>query len=83
MRRELQKLVTEMVNKDIPLPLAKREFEAAFLMEMLSRNGGNYSFTAKQIGMHRNTLYRKVAQYSDPMCYPEMTRPDTSAGQVV
>jgi len=65
MRTDLQKLVAEMVQKEIPLALAKREFETAFLREILSRNGGNFSVTAKQVGIHRNTLYRKIGQYSD------------------
>jgi len=80
MRTKLQTLVTEMVKKEIPLVLAKREFEAVFLMEMLSRNGGNYSLTAKQAGMHRNTLYRKVAQYLKSMGYDEVICPDALAG---
>jgi len=69
MRSELQKLVTEMIGKEIPLVLAKREFERAFLREILSRNDGNFSLTAKQVGMHRNTLYKKVGRHSDSMRY--------------
>ena len=65
MRSELQKLVTEMVRKEIPLALAKSEFEKAFLREVLSMNGGNFSLTAKQVGMHRNTLYKKIGTHSD------------------
>ncbi|MDR2697052.1 MAG: hypothetical protein LBB40_01085 [Holophagales bacterium] len=83
MRSELQKLVTEMVQKEIPLALAKREFEMAFLREILSRNGGNFSVTAKKVGIHRNTLYRKIGQHSDTMSYTDVSRPDASAGSVV
>jgi len=83
MRSDLQKLVTEMVQKEIPLALAKREFEIAFLREILSKNGGNFSVTAKQVGIHRNTLYRKIGQYPGPMSYPDVSRPDTSAGSAV
>jgi DNA-binding NtrC family response regulator len=83
MRSELQKLVGEMVQKEIPLALAKREFEMAFLREILSRNGGNFSVTAKQVGIHRNTLYRKIGQYSDQVRYPDVSCHDASAGSVV
>ena len=82
MRSELQELVAEMVRKDIPLVLAKREFERAFLKEILSKNGGNFTLTAKMVGMHRNTLYRKVGHYSDSMRYPDVSRPDVLAGPV-
>ncbi|MDR0499162.1 MAG: hypothetical protein LBH03_05455 [Holophagales bacterium] len=83
MRNELQKLVTEMIQKEIPLALAKREFETAFLKEILSKNGGNLSLTAKQVGMHRNTLYRKVGQYFNPMRYPDVSGHGTSTGLAV
>jgi len=83
MRSELQKLVAEMVQKEIPLALAKREFEIAFLREILSKNGGNFSVTAKKVGMHRNTLYRKIAPYPEQMSYTSVSCPDTSVGSSV
>ena len=79
MRNILQELVKEMVIREIPLDLAKRELEAAYLREAVSRNGGNLSATAKQLGMHRNTLTRKVGQQSDFMRYNDVSRPDASA----
>jgi len=69
MRKRLEELVTEMVAKEIPLGLALREFEAAFLREVISRNGGNHSASARQLGMHRNTLSRKVGQRPASMGY--------------
>ena len=79
MRNILQELVREIVIREIPLDLAKRELEAAYLREAVSRNGGNFSATAKQLGMHRNTLTRKVGQQSDFMRYNGVSRPDASA----
>ncbi|MCL1907756.1 MAG: hypothetical protein FWG12_00120 [Holophagaceae bacterium] len=69
MRKRLKELIEEMVIKEIPLNLAKREFESLFLQELISKNGGNLSATAKQIGIHRNTLSRKVGHYSGQVGY--------------
>lgn len=83
MRKRLTELIREMVLMEIPIDLAKREFEAIFLQELISRNGGNFSATAKQIGIHRNTLSRKVGQYPGSLGYHKMTSPDASADPVV
>ncbi|MET0006724.1 MAG: helix-turn-helix domain-containing protein, partial [Candidatus Thiodiazotropha sp. 6PLUC4] len=31
----------------------------------LSENGNNVSATARQLGIHRSTLYRQMANYND------------------
>ena len=70
MRKMLYELATEMVAKEIPLDMAVREFEAAYLIEAVSKNGGNCSATARQLGIHRNTLSRKIGPRSkDNMSY--------------
>jgi len=79
MRQQLQELVTEMVAKGIPLNLALREFEAAFILEVVSGHGGNLSAAARQLGMHRNTVSRKVGQQSPSMRYNEVACHDASA----
>jgi DNA-binding NtrC family response regulator len=62
MREQMQHLVAELVIREIPLEVAIKEFEASFLREAISKNGGNISVTARQLGMHRNTLSRKIGQ---------------------
>jgi DNA-binding NtrC family response regulator len=79
MRQQLQELVTEMVAKGIPLDLALQEFEAAFILEVISRNDGNRSAAARQLGMHRNTLSRKAGQQSGSVRYHRVARQDVSA----
>jgi DNA-binding NtrC family response regulator len=79
MRQQLQELVTEMVAKGIPLELALREFEVAFILDVISRNAGNHSAAARQLGMHRNTLSRKVGQQSASPRYHRVVRHDASA----
>ena len=60
MRDELRRLVAEMVRAGIPVDLAKREFEKTFLEEVLRAHRGNQSAAARQLGMHRNTLSKKL-----------------------
>ena len=80
MRRELHSLVSKMVKAKIPLEMAMQEFEIAFLREVISSNGGNCSAAARQLGMHRNTLSKKVGQNVEPLRYHDVARPDSSAG---
>jgi Fis family transcriptional regulator len=42
---------------------AVREFEKRFIVRMLKRCDGSLSKTAEALGMHRNTLTRKMGQY--------------------
>jgi DNA-binding protein Fis len=60
MRDELRRLVAEMVRKGIPLDMAKREFERVYLEEVVAANRGNQSAAARVLGIHRNTLSKKL-----------------------
>ena len=60
MREKLRDLVAEMVRGGIPLEMAKREFERVFLEEVLTAHEGNHSAAARDLGMHRNTLAKKL-----------------------
>ena len=63
MREQLEKLIEEMVAKGILYDDAHREFERRFIACVLTRCGGNLSRAAKTLGLHRNTLSRKVTEY--------------------
>jgi len=60
MRDKLRQLVAEMVRGGIPLEMAKREFERVFLEEVLATHEGNHSAAARDLGIHRNTLAKKL-----------------------
>jgi len=62
-REQLDRLVQELLEKGVAYPDACREFERRFISQALSRTNGNLGHTAKRLGMHRNTLSRKMAQY--------------------
>ena len=52
-----------MVERGIRLEEAIVEFEKKFIRRVLERNNGNQSRSAKTLGIHRNTLSRKVDEY--------------------
>ena len=62
MREQLEKLIGEMVDRGILYVDAQREFEKRFIARVLARCYGNLSRTAEALGIHRNTLSRKIAE---------------------
>lgn len=63
MKDQLESLVGMMVERGIPLEEAVIEFEKKFIRRVLERLNGNQSRAAKVLGIHRNTLSRKVDVY--------------------
>jgi DNA-binding NtrC family response regulator len=62
-RDQLEKLVSEMVERGILYDDARREFERRYIARALEASGGSVSAAAERLGVHRNTLTRKVAEY--------------------
>lgn len=60
MRELLERLVGEMVEKGIRYDDAQREFERRFIARVLQAHDGNLGQAAKTLGVHRNTLARKI-----------------------
>ena len=60
MRDLLEHLVGEMVDKGIHFDDAQREFEKRFIARVLQRCNGNLGKAADALGIHRNTLTRKI-----------------------
>ena len=63
MRAQLEALVREMVEKGILYDDARREFERRYILYALEKGDGNIGRAAELIGMHRNTLSRKISEY--------------------
>ena len=61
MREQLDRVVAEMVDKGVHYDDAQREFERRFIARVVAACDGNVSRAAEVLGMHRNTLTRKVA----------------------
>ena len=70
MRHMMEELIAELVRKDIPLEIAKRELERIYLEKVLEAYGGNQSAAARKLGMHRNTLSKKLEQQVVTLRYP-------------
>ena len=62
MKRELDSLVTQMHSSGIRYEEAVREFKRQYLREVLIANRGNQCKAAEELGMHRNTLSRTMAE---------------------
>ena len=62
MKDQLESLVKQMIDHGILFTDAVSEFEKRFIKRMLDENHGNHSKTAKALGIHRNTLSRKVEE---------------------
>ena len=60
MRDRLEQLVGEMVDKGIRFEDAQREFEKQFITRVVSNCHGNLGKAATTLGVHRNTLTRKI-----------------------
>jgi Fis family transcriptional regulator len=61
-RRELSILVTQMHSTGIRYEDAVREFKKQYLREVLVAHRGNQCKAAEELGMHRNTLSRAMAE---------------------
>lgn len=60
MREKLRSLVADLVRGGVPLEMACREFERIYIEEVLASHAGNQSAAARELGIHRNTLSRKL-----------------------
>ncbi len=63
LRELLDRLITAMVDGRITLDEGRRAFETRFIECALAEEDGHLSNTAERIGLHRNTLTRKIAEY--------------------
>ena len=52
-----------MVERGILFEEAVEEFEKRFIKRVLDRANGNQSRAAQVLGIHRNTLSRKIDEY--------------------
>ena len=61
MKEKLEALVAEMIERRIYLDEAVGEFEKRFIQTALTKTRGNQTKAAAVLGVHRNTLNRKIA----------------------
>ena len=64
MRQRMESLIGEMLDGRILLDEAISEFEKIYIQTALARNSDHLSKTACALGIHRNTLSKRVAGYN-------------------
>lgn len=62
MHKLLDSLVNEMVAKGVHYEDAVREFDKRFIASVIDKSQGNLCKAANTLGVHRNTLARKIKE---------------------
>jgi len=64
-------LIDEMLDGQIMLNEAMSEFEKLYIQKALKRHETHLSKTADALGIHRNTLSKRVTTYQTPPKTPK------------
>ena len=68
MKDQLEALILQMYKSNILYSEGVREFKKRFILTVLQENKGNQCRAARELGMHRNTLSRTIAElHLDPV----------------
>ena len=67
----MESLIEEMLDGQILLGEAISEFEKLYIQKALERCEKHLSKTAETLGIHRNTLSKRVAAYETPPKAPK------------
>jgi len=59
----LDRLVAEMIKGGITLDEGRQALESRLIQRAMDNAGGHLGHAADQLGIHRNTLARKIAEY--------------------
>jgi DNA-binding NtrC family response regulator len=62
-REQLDSLVQQMLDRGVRYDDARREFEKVFITRALQRSKGGVGDAAELLGLHRNTVTRKMSEY--------------------
>ena len=65
-RTKMEVLINELLDGQILLEEAIGEFEKLYIEKALERNIGHVSKTASALGIHRNTLAKRISSYKSP-----------------
>jgi DNA-binding NtrC family response regulator len=62
-REHLERLVSDMLDKGLHYEDVRRELEKLSITRAQQRTKGNLGEAADLLGVHRNTIARKIAEY--------------------
>lgn len=71
LRDLMETLIEEMLDGQILLSEGISEFEKLYIQKALCRYNEHLSQTANALGIHRNTLSKRVAAYQEPAKAPK------------
>lgn len=71
LRTRMELLIDEMLDGQIMLNEAMSEFEKLYIQKALLRYKDHLSQTANALGIHRNTLSKRVSTYQTPPKVPK------------
>jgi transcriptional regulator with PAS, ATPase and Fis domain len=63
LKERVEILCVEMIDKGILFSEALQHFEKSFIQEVVRRHDGNLIRSAESLGIHRNTLSKKISLY--------------------
>ena len=63
MKDQLEALINQMIEHGVAYEDAVIEFEKKFIKKMMENSNNNRSKAAQALGIHRNTLSRKINEY--------------------
>jgi Fis family transcriptional regulator len=80
LKREFDGIITQMHSAGISYVDAVKQFKRRYILEVLSHHKGNQCKAAEELGMHRNTLSRTLAELDldTAQIRSGMRRPPTS-----
>lgn len=70
MKLELETLIEQMISRGILFDEAVREFEKKFILAVVDRHNNNLSRASGELGIHRNTLSKRLLEYRKPSSTP-------------
>lgn len=65
MKTELEAIIDQMITRGILFDEAVKEFEKNFILKVLVRHNNNLSKAAEALGIHRNTLSKRMLEYAN------------------
>ncbi len=63
LKDRLESICIEMIEKGILFSEAVEQFENCFIAEVVRRNDGHLTRASERLGIHRNTLAKRLTHY--------------------
>jgi len=75
MKADLENLIDLMISRGILFEEAVSEFEKHFILKVVDQHGNNLSKAASQLGIHRNTLSKRLLNYKNEQIVDSLPPP--------